>query len=177
MRRTVKLEFGSLTDQRPVGEHIITPWVAEHLPNAFRDWTCRVIALDIERSFWEKATILHSEAFRIPDDPMPSRYSRHYADMAALAQNPTAMTAIGMNELRDRVVRWKSRFFARSWARYDLAVCGTFRLVPSQDRIRALESDYKAMEPMFITKPIPFNRVLHILGDLELRINNQSCIR
>ena len=61
LKRSVKLEFGSLTDQQPVGRHSVQPWVAEVLPAAFPDWKCEVVALEVERSFWEKATILHTE--------------------------------------------------------------------------------------------------------------------
>ncbi len=57
LKRAVKLEFGSLTDQQPVGLHPVRPWVADVLPAAFPDWKCEVVALEVERSFWEKATI------------------------------------------------------------------------------------------------------------------------
>lgn len=51
IKRSVKLEFGSLTDQQPTGHHMITPWIAEIFPKAFPDWRCEVMALEIERSF------------------------------------------------------------------------------------------------------------------------------
>ena len=51
LKRSVKLEFGSLTDQQPVGRHPVRPWVAEVLPDAFPDWRCEVVALEVERSF------------------------------------------------------------------------------------------------------------------------------
>src|SRR5580658_6915009 len=57
LKRSVKLEFGSLTDQQPVGRHPVRPWIADILPDAFADWQCEVVALEVERSFWEKATI------------------------------------------------------------------------------------------------------------------------
>lgn len=87
LRRSVKLEFGSLTDQQPVGRHPVRPWMAEILPAAFPDWRCEVVALEVERSFWEKATILHTEYHRPAEKPTPDRFSRHYADTAALAQH------------------------------------------------------------------------------------------
>ena len=87
LKRSVKLEFGSLTDQQPAGRHPIGPWVAEVLPDAFSDWRCEVVALDVERSFWEKATILHTEYHRPAEKPTPDRFSRHYADTATLAQH------------------------------------------------------------------------------------------
>jgi hypothetical protein len=36
LKRSVKLEFGSLTEQRPVGQHPIKPWIAEESQAYFR---------------------------------------------------------------------------------------------------------------------------------------------
>jgi hypothetical protein len=77
IKRSVKLEFGSLTDQKPTGRYPIRPWIAEIFPTAFLDWQCEVVALEIERTFWEKATILHAEYHRPLDKPMRDRFSRH----------------------------------------------------------------------------------------------------
>jgi hypothetical protein len=148
LKRAVKLEFGSLTDQQPVGRHRVRPWVAEVLPEAFPDWRCEVVALEVERSFWEKAMILHAEYHRPAEKPMPDRFSRHYADTAALARHPTAGTAIDRHELRDRVVAWKGLFLGSSWANYDQAKPGAFRLVPPAGRLPALRRDYEAMRDM-----------------------------
>ena len=116
LKRSVKLEFGSLTDQQPVGRHSVRPWVADVLPDAFPDWRCEVVALEIERTFWEKATILHTEYHRPAKKPTPDRFSRHYADTAALAVHPIASQAIAQHELREQVVQWKGQFFGNSWA-------------------------------------------------------------
>jgi hypothetical protein len=51
LKRAVKLEFSSLTDQQPVGRHPVRPWVADALPVAFPDWQCEVVVLEVERSF------------------------------------------------------------------------------------------------------------------------------
>ena len=88
LRRSVRLELGSLTDQQPVGRHAITPWLLDALPDAMPDWQCDVVALGIDRTFWEKATILHAEHHRPADKGTPDRFSRHYADVAALARHP-----------------------------------------------------------------------------------------
>ena len=171
LKRSVKLEFGSLTDQQPVGRHPIRPWVAEVLPDAFPDWRCEVVALEVERSFWEKATILHTEYHRPAEKPTPDRFSRHYADTAALAKHPTASKAIDQHDLRNRVVEWKSQFFGSSWANYDQAKPGTFRLVPPPERQPALRRDYQAMRDMYLTEPASFDDILATLADLESRIN------
>lgn len=169
--RFVKMEFGSLTDQRPVGTHAVRPWVADEFPKQLEDFRCEVVALDLERTFWEKATILHAEHHRDPAKAMRDRFSRHYSDMAALARRAIADRALAREDLRQRVADWKSRFFAASWARYDLAKPGTFRLVPPEFRLAELEKDYRAMRDMFLVEPPPFESLLESVHGLENRIN------
>lgn len=171
LKRSVKLEFGSLTEQRPTGSHPVRPWIADVLPDAFADWHCDVVALDLHRAFWEKATILHAEYHRPADKATPDRFARHYADTAALALHTDASRAIEQSELRERVVRWKSRFFGSAWARYDLAVPPTFRLVPPPVREAVLRRDYQAMRDMYLSEPTRFEEVLATLADVERRVN------
>jgi hypothetical protein len=171
LRRAVKLELGSLTDQRPTGQHGVKPWVADEFPAAFVDWHCVVTALELPRSFWEKATILHAEHHRPTGQPMPDRYARHYADMARLLQHPQAAAMLADHVLCARVVNWKSRVFARQWARYDLARPGSFRLLPPPARVIALAQDYAKMRPMFLTPPPLFDAVLAILAEAEQTLN------
>ena len=170
IRRSVKLEFGSLTDQRPVGRHRVRPWLADILPAPLGEMGCDVVALEVERAFWEKATILHAEHHRDLATPMPGRYSRHYADVAAMANRPEAERALADDALRERVVNWKARFFARSWARYDLAKPGSFRLVPPAARVAELARDYQEMRDMFLDAPLAFDLILETLRRLEDRI-------
>lgn len=174
LKRSVKLEFGSLTDQQPTGRHSIWPWIAETLPTAFPDWQCEVVALEIKRTFWEKATILHMEFHRPLTKPMPDRFARHYADMASLAMNKAAREAVNDRELCSRVVRWKSRYFGSSWANYDDAKPGTFRLVPPSGRLPALRADYQAMRAMYLSEPMSLDAILATLAILEADINGKS---
>ena len=172
LRRNVKMEFGSLTDQRPVGKQRILPWMGEEFKEQFADFHCELTVLELERTFWEKATILHSEHHRKPEQAIRDRFSRHYSDMAALARHPVSKSALAQSELRKRVVDWKSRFFASTWSRYDLAVPGTFRLAPPDFRIKELEEDYSAMKQMFLSDAPSFVDIVNTLRDLENQINN-----
>ena len=174
IRRSVKLEFGSLTDQRPVGEHPVRPWLADILPAPLGEMGCDVVALEVERAFWEKATILHAEHHRDRATPMPGRYSRHYGDVAAMAKRPEAERALADEGLRERVVSWKAQFFARSWARYDLAKPGTFRLLPPTTRVAELARDYQEMRDMFLDAPMSFDLILETLRELEGQINQTA---
>lgn len=174
LRRSVKLEFGSLTEQRPAAKHPVRPWLADVFPAAFPDWSCEVVALEIERTFWEKATILHAEHHRPPGKQTPDRFSRHYADTAALASHPDGVSAVKQKETRDRVVQWKSQFFGSSWARYDLAVPGSFQLLPADSRVAPLQRDYDAMKDMYLSEPMSFDTIMERLTVLENLINNKA---
>ena len=171
IKRSVKLEFGSLTDQKPTGHHTIRPWIAEIFPTVLPDWQCEVVTLEIERSFWEKATILHAEYHRPLDKPMRDRFSRHYADTAALKNHPETIKAIANHDLRNKVVLWKNLFFPNSSANYLHAKPGTFHLVPKAERLPELRRDYKLMRDMYLTEPISFDDILNTLSDLEHHIN------
>ncbi len=74
--RQVKLELGTLTDQQPTGRYDIRPLLADAFPKLFEGWACTVTALELERTFWEKATILHAEFHRPVESPTPLRYAR-----------------------------------------------------------------------------------------------------
>jgi Nucleotidyl transferase AbiEii toxin, Type IV TA system len=171
LRREVKLELGTLTDQQPTGRYPVTPLLADAFPKLFEDWACEVTALELERTFWEKATILHAEFHRPEHLPTPSRYARHYFDMAKLLGHPQAAKYLADQSQCARVVNWKSRVFARSWARYDLAQPGSFRFAPPAQREADLALDYRAMRPMFISEPPPFDDIVGLLRQAEATLN------
>jgi hypothetical protein len=168
---TVKIEFGSLTDQRPTGTHPITPMVATLAPAAFADFRSEVVALEIERTFWEKATILHAEYHRPESQPLRDRYARHYADFASLWHHPHGPAAAARLDLLDRVRLHKSRFFASGWSHFETAKPGSMRLVPPKWRIRELRKDYTSMKPMFLVPPPSFEDVLSTLHQAEKSMN------
>lgn len=174
LRRAVKLEFGSLTDQQPVGRHAITPWLVDALPDAIPDWQCDVVALGLDRTFWEKATILHAEHHRPAGKATPDRFSRHYADVAALARHPVTERAIADLDTCARVVGWKRLFFGSAWASYETARPGSFRQLPSDERLPALRRDFTAMRDMYLAEPPSFDAVLATLADLERRLNESA---
>lgn len=171
LRREVKLELGTLTDQQPTGSYAIKPLLADAFPKLFEGWVCRVTALELERTFWEKATILHAEFHRPADSPTPTRYARHYFDMTKLLGHPQAAQYLADKAQCQRVADWKSRVFARSWARYDLAKHGSFRLSPPAQREADLALDYRVMRPMFISEPPPFDALMAQLRSAEEALN------
>ena len=171
LRPEVRLEIGPLAAWIPFEERTISCYAAEAFPEVFerREYPVRVIKA--ERTFWEKATILHHEAHRPEGNPQPPRYSRHYYDLAKLAESPIKQAALANFELLASVVDFKQRFYPRGWARYDLAKPGTFRLVPEGAVLSAVETDYRAMANMIFGDVPAFAEIMTVLQRLQDEIN------
>ncbi len=167
---TVKLEFGSLTDQRPTGTHAVEPLLADVIPEFAEDRE-EVVALEVERTFWEKATILHAEFHRPTEQPIRDRFARHYADLAALWRHAARNAALGRLDLLERVATFKARFFGSRWADYETARPGSLKLCPPAAREAELARDYEKMAPMFLAPPPAFAEILRVLRDAEREIN------
>jgi hypothetical protein len=136
------------------------------------DLTAPITVLDVARTFWEKATILHAEHHRPEHLPVRDRFARHYSDFCALWLNAEARAAgLARLDLLADVALHKSRYFASAWAHYDTATPGTLKLVPPAYRWAAIAADYETMRPMFTTEPIPFNTLMAHLRSAEAALN------
>ena len=174
VRPLVRVECGARSDRWPVAEHPIESYLTEIFPDHFASGTFTVPVLDAERTFWEKATILHAEAHRPTDKATPDRFSRHYADLAALASHAVGDAALARDDLRARVVAHKQVFFPAAWASYETAVPGSFKLIPSVERLTILAADYRAMRDMFFRPPQTWEQIVASLRELETRIKAAS---
>lgn len=171
IRPAVLLELGTHAELIPSGLYPIQSYAAEEFPNLFAEPSCEIKTITAERTFWEKATILHAEYYRPEERAMPIRYSRHYYDLAMMAESPTKKAALEDQDLLKRVVKHKKRFYPAAWAKYDLAVQGTFRLVPQEKRLKALSRDYDEMGVMIFADAPEFDWIIARLTDLEEEIN------
>ncbi len=173
IRRVVKIEMGARADHWPSETRAITPYVAEQFPQGFPEPSCEVKVLSAERTFWEKATILHAEFHRPADKPMPDRFSRHYCDFHELIRKGVGTTAIAKPELLARVTQHKSLFFRTSWARYEEATKGSLRIAPPMHRLKALRDDYARMQQMFFGEPPGFDEIITLLTNWESAFNHK----
>jgi hypothetical protein len=171
LRPEIRLEIGPRALWCPNATHSITPYAAEAFPDVFVVPQCQVNVVTAERTFWEKATILHHEAHRPAESIQPERYSRHYYDMARMSQSAVKDSALQQIELLESVVHFKKLFFPRGWACYDMAVPGTFRLVPPDFRLPELKRDYEAMRIMIFGQVPDFAEIIEELSQLEQQIN------
>ena len=144
----IRLEIGALAAWTPVKQQSIMPYAAKVYGRVFEQPETNILTVLPERTFWEKVTILHREAFRDENRPFPSRYSRHYYDVYCMTKTPVKDRALADTELLKRVVDFKDKFYRCPWARYDLAGRGTMRLMPPEYNVEKLRDDYEHMQNM-----------------------------
>lgn len=167
----VRLELGARSDHWPAEDHTVQPYAAEEFPDLFETPLVNVRTLAAQRTFWEKATILHALYHRPIDKPLQPRLARHYYDLAQLYESPIGDLAISDIGLLASVVAHKQLFFASGWAKYGTATPGTLKLLPSPQRLGEIADDYAAMREMMFDEPPSLDEVFHTLSTAEERIN------
>jgi hypothetical protein len=169
---SIKIEFGGRNEIVPNIQRQVVPYLLDDYPD-LEFPVAHPVVLSAERTFWEKATLMHDYCGRPPAAMSADRLSRHWYDLDRMSQ-----ITIGANALTDRdlladVVKIKEAFFYRSTSEYGKCLLGKLRLVPDEEGIQLLASDYKVMHDarMIIDGPIHFDEIVTRLHELESKIN------
>ncbi|CVI24626.1 conserved hypothetical protein [Agrobacterium fabacearum CFBP 5771] len=174
----VRIEGGARPDPVPAETREIIPYVASEMPKSTDLTVQNVTTVKPERTFWEKVLILHamtemtekrstqnSPELKVPD---LNRYSRHYYDVHQIWTNPDyGKATASMLDLAEACRRHKELMFRAPDHRYDRAVPGTFRLVPTLEMRKKLASDYERMSAMIFGAAPKFDSVMASIEELE----------
>lgn len=101
------------------------------------------------------------------------RMSRHWYDLARLADHDIGRRAVLDVALLQDVLHIKETFFRSGFSNYGLCLTGGLRLIPDATLLDALRRDYQAMlaAQMFYGDAVPFDRIVDRLTALERDIN------
>lgn len=171
--RVIRLEIGALGAWTPTHPVTIQSYAAECYPDVFTTPSTDVLTTTAARTFWEKATILHQEAYRPEGSLIPERYSRHYYDLYQMAQTSVKNDAISQPELLVKVAEFKEKFYPRGWARYNEARIGTLKLMPATHSLDRIASDYAQMKSMIYGEIPAFEELIRAIERLENEINGK----
>lgn len=171
----VKIELGARSDDWPHEEKFIQPYVLERFPAFDADGLFPVRVLAVERTFWEKACLLHEETFRPADKPRKLRMARHYYDLWCLLRAGVGERALANTALFERVAEHREIFFRHAWVDYTSHKPGTLRLVPPAKHLANWKADYQAMlGPMFFGDVPGFDQLLGAVAEFEQRFNQSG---
>ncbi|MFY7993207.1 MAG: nucleotidyl transferase AbiEii/AbiGii toxin family protein [Bacteriovoracaceae bacterium] len=173
IRPVVKIELGARSDHWPVSMQKISPYIVSILPEHMSQMDAEIRVLNIERTFWEKATILHQYAHYPINKVVPERQSRHFYDFYCLLRSDGKAKALGSIELLEKVAIHKSIYFKAAWANYMTAKKGSLRLIPEKHVMTAMEADYNSMNEMFAGEVPLWIEIVSLIREFELEFNEK----
>lgn len=168
----ILLEIGPMGAWTPSESKSIISFAAEQYPNLFDISKCEVETIIAERTFWEKITILHGNAHRSKNKPVPTRHSRHYYDIHQMHLCGTSSNAIDDISLMRNVMEFKRQIYPQNWAGDLNLKPGSFKLIPPEHINKTLLNDYDEMEEMFFGKAPSWDEIVISITELESEINN-----
>ncbi len=173
LRAMVRLELGARGNPWPSVKGTIRPYAADPFPDQFdKPDTELPLVVSAQRTFWDKATILHRLHHQPEDKRLAPRMARHYYDLFRLAQHDLGRKALADTGLLAEVVEHTSLFFPRAWANYDLAKPGSLRLTPPDHLLGKLREDYNEMATEMMFGDVPeFDSVIEGLKEIETSVN------
>lgn len=144
LKSSILIELGGRNVIDPNERHTVTPDISAlvtdlELPSG------EVVVLSPERTFWEKATLIHVECNREEFKSDAHRLSRHWYDLQMLAKHASGKAAINNRALFEDVVRHKQVFFNASYANYEACLANELHLMPNDNAIAELRTDYEKM--------------------------------
>ena len=167
----VKIEMGARSDTWPNQRGTVKPHVAEQFPKAFSISECQVQVLAAERTFWEKAALLHEENFRPSGKPLKTRMSRHYFDVFRLIDAGIAERAVTDAGLFESVVDHRAVFFNYSWVKYKDFKRGSLQMVPKPERYEEWKADYTRMQQMVFHPSPDFDTLIQKVREFQDKFN------
>lgn len=172
IRPVVKIELGARSDTEPCGLPQIQPYLKEAFPDLFGAASFAIRTVEPERTFWEKAMLLHEETFRTTSGGPKARLARHYYDLWCLITKGVSDRAVAERDLFARIAAHRAVFFRRSKEAQASLRPGALRIIPLPEQLPAWKQDYQTMrEDMFFGEVPTFDQILRVVGEFEKRFN------
>jgi len=167
----IKIEIGSRSMMEPYESIKMRSIVAEEFPNTeFADAEIEIPTVIPQRTFLEKAFLLHEE-FQKPEETIRiDRMSRHLYDLERLMDTDFAQKALEDISLYQSIVEHRSKLTAISGIDYSTHLPDRINFVPPTSVMDNWRNDYSAMQAsMIYGESLPFNKLIERIVELNDR--------
>lgn len=172
----IVLEVGARSLMEPTVELQVKTIIAETLPQINTD----VVQVDVttaapQKTFLEKAFLLH-ELFSVDHETLPAnRRSRHLYDLNRMMDKDFALTAIHDDALWESIRHHREMFTSIAGVDYSGDIRNRIRLVPPEKFMVDWQKDYQNMCDSMIYGPRPtFDELMKSMEELERRFRNRK---
>jgi len=109
LRTAIRLEIGPLAEWLPSHETKIESFAAQYYPKVFSKPQTSILTIDVERTFWEKVTILHKIANFPEGKVFPKRYARHLYDVYKMGNSWVKEKSFERKDLLEKDIVFKQK--------------------------------------------------------------------
>ena len=166
IRSNIKLEIGAFAEGTPFAPQTIQSYAAQKIP-ALQEKCSDIPTVSVERTFWEKITVLHYLHHLPKDKATPSRHSRHMYDIYMLANSPYKQQILSAKDLLASIIEFDRKFYPKRGVNYDTMTLATLNLLPAEIRQKDLEKDYMQMGDMIYGDKPDWSQLQTFLSKLE----------
>jgi predicted nucleotidyltransferase component of viral defense system len=166
----VLMEIGARSLIEPSQTVKLRSILAETLPDAaYSDDFFDVPTVIPQRTFLEKAFLLHEEFQKPLEKVRIDRMTRHIYDLEKLMDTEYAINALKNKELYNAIVEHRRTLTAMKEVDYSTHAPATINFVPPDSVIDAWRKDYEQMKNMIYGQSLPFDRLIERIKELNER--------
>ena len=177
----VKIELGGASSGKP------NHWADIECDTTYLEKTggielprAKVRVMDIQRTFWEKATLAHIAS--VKGQNKWTGYARHWHDLVKIYESKFWDLCLSDMATAQLVAQVKQHFYSYKLNGVEIsyadAINGNIRIVPAGESLVLLQGDYNDMlkEDMFEKDPEPFDQLISKCGEIEKSLNGRKLI-
>ena len=174
IQNKIMIEIGSRSLIEPSEIVQMRSLISDAFPDAaFADDYFSVPTVIPQRTFLEKAFLLHEEFQKPTERIRVDRMTRHIYDLEKMMDTDFAKEALNDKDLYNAIVEHRRTLTAMKEVDYSTHVPETINFVPPASVIEAWKKDYEGMqEYMIYGKSLPFNKLIERIKVLNERFRN-----
>jgi hypothetical protein len=171
IKEKVLIEIGSRSLIEPSKKVEVRSVIANSYPqSSFADPTTPIPTVIPQRTFLEKAFLLHEEFQKPAENIRVERMSRHLYDLERLMDTGFARNALEDISLYQSIVDHRSKLTAISGIDYSTHSPDTINFVPQESIIERWRNDYSFMQAnMIYGESLPFEKLIERIKELNGR--------
>ena len=176
IKPTITLEVGARSLMEPSVEIPVKTIIQEALPQINTDVVpVNVTTAAPQKTFLEKAFLLH-ELFSVEHDTLPAkRRSRHLYDLNRMMDRDFAIAAVHDDVLWEHIRHHRERFTSMLGVDYSGDIRNRICLVPPEKHIEDWKKDYQYMcDSMIYGEKPTFTELIESIRELERRFRERG---
>ena len=176
MPQRVLIEVGARSLREPAENRLLQSFIGQNFKESlFADKPFSALCVNPQRTFIEKAMLLHEVFLKETDKINPNRMSRHLYDIYKMMDTDFGLKAVSNADLFQTIVAHRKKYTPIRSLDYGLHTPQTINIIPPEQALNAWKQDYQVMTANMIYGDAPsFETLLKQMAVLKLRFSQMA---